>query len=60
MAKLTRKEITVLLVTIRNELKILFDELEIEQSIVPELSKLIKKEFNIDPENEEIYKIFSK
>lgn len=60
MAKLTRKEITILLVTIRNELKILFDELEIEQSIVPELSKLIKKEFNIDPENEEIYKIFSK
>ena len=58
--KLTKREIIVLLVTIRSELKILFEELGLEQFIVKDLTTLLEKEFNIDPEREEIYKIFDK
>ena len=58
--KLTRQEIVALLITIRDELKILFEELDLEQSIVTDLASLIKKEFNVDPENKKIYEIFNK
>jgi hypothetical protein len=58
--KLTKQEIIALLVTIRAELKILFEELGLKQSIVSDLTTLIEKEFNIDPESREIYEIFDK
>lgn len=57
--KLTRPQIAALLVNLKNELKILFDELGAEPSIVADLSIFIFKEFNIDPESEDIYKIFA-
>jgi hypothetical protein len=58
--KLTKQEIIALLVTIRAELKILFEELGLKQSIVADLTTILEKEFNIDPESKEIYEIFDK
>jgi len=59
--KLTKQEIAALLVTIRDELRILFEELGLEQSIVVNLTTLIEKEFKVDSESKEvIYKNFSK
>ena len=57
-AKLTKPQIAALMVNLKNELKILFDELGVEHPIVTDLSLFIFKEFNIDPESEDIYKIF--
>lgn len=56
--KLTQQEMIALLVNIKNELNILFNELDIKQNIVANLSSLIKEEFKVDPESEDIYKIF--
>ena len=59
--KLTKKEIVSLLITIRDELSILFEELDLTQDIVPKLTTLINKEFKIDSESKEvIHKNFSK
>ena len=69
-SKLTREEITALLVTMRNELKILFEELEKEttladfnprtESITNNLAYLIEQELSTDPETKDIYAIFDK
>lgn len=58
--KLTKKEIVALLLTIKSELAIIFNELGLKQSIVENLENLIEKEFNIDPKSQEIYEIFDK
>jgi len=58
-SKLTRPQIAALLVNLKNELEILLDELDADKSITTSLSSFIFKEFNIDPESEDIYKIFA-
>jgi len=59
--KLTKQEIAALLITIRDELRILFEELKLKQSIVENLTTLIEKEFKVDSESKEvIHKNFSK
>jgi hypothetical protein len=69
-AKLTRQEITALIVTMRNELKILFEELQDEtsladykprtESIINNLSYLIEQGLNTDPETKDVYSLFDK
>jgi len=59
--KLTKQEIAALLVTIKDELKILFEELGVKQSIVTDLTALIEKEFDVNLNSKEIiYDIFNK
>lgn len=58
--KLTKSEIALLLITIKDELKILFEELELKQTIVADLSILIEKEFKVNLESKEsINEIFN-
>jgi len=67
--KLTRPEISALLITIRDELKLLFEELELDSSaefkkkastVVGNLGYIIKEKLKADPDDKNIYEIFNK
>ena len=66
--KLTQSEKTALLVVIRKELKILFEETEVglpdydkvTAQVIDNLTYIIEDGLKVDPENNDIYEIFAK